>query len=158
MTCWPRCSLRAATMTRARLLARTDAVAALLLRSEDGEANLLTAYRRAANILRIEDRKDGPHAGEPDPELLRLPQEVTLAQALHGTDDAIAPLLAHEDSRGGAMAKRHGAPSRAAGRCFFDQVTVNAPRPTFASIVCVFFYKVRSTMDPNFADFSKIEG
>ena len=37
--------------------ARTDAVTTLL-RSGDG-ANLLTAYRRAANILRIEERKDG---------------------------------------------------------------------------------------------------
>ena len=52
-----------------RLLARTDAVAALLL-SDDG-ANLLTAYRRAANILRIEERKDGPHDGDPDRNLLR---------------------------------------------------------------------------------------
>ena len=42
-----------------RLLARTDAVAELL--GTDDGANLLTAYRRAANILRIEERKDGPH-------------------------------------------------------------------------------------------------
>ena len=47
-----------------RLLARTDAVAALL--ASDNGANLLTAYRRAANILRIEERKDGPHDGAPD--------------------------------------------------------------------------------------------
>ena len=44
-----------------RLLSRTEAVTALL-DSDDG-ANLLTAYRRAANILRIEARKDGPHDG-----------------------------------------------------------------------------------------------
>ena len=49
-----------------RLLARTDAVAALL--DTDDGANLLTAYRRAANILRIENRKDGPHDGPPDEE------------------------------------------------------------------------------------------
>ena len=49
-----------------RLLARTDAVADLL-RSGDG-ANLLTAYRRAANILRIEERKDGArHDGRTGP-------------------------------------------------------------------------------------------
>ena len=46
-----------------RLLSRTDAVAALL--ASDNGANLLTAYRRAANILRIEARKDGPHDGVP---------------------------------------------------------------------------------------------
>ena len=39
--------------------ARTEAVAALL--GQDDGANLLAAYRRAANILRIEERKDGPH-------------------------------------------------------------------------------------------------
>ena len=42
-----------------RLLRRTEAVSDLLGR-DDG-ANLLAAYRRAANILRIEERKDGPH-------------------------------------------------------------------------------------------------
>ncbi len=68
-----------------RLLARADAVTALLgggigsamqgeavarpsQPSSDGPS-LLTAYRRAANILRIEERKDGPHRGPPDPSL-----------------------------------------------------------------------------------------
>jgi len=51
-----------------RLLARIDAVTAVL-GSEDG-ANLLTAYRRAATILRIEGRKDGPHDAPPDRDLL----------------------------------------------------------------------------------------
>ena len=40
-----------------RLLSRVDALAHFV-DSEDG-FNLLTAYRRAANILRIEERKDG---------------------------------------------------------------------------------------------------
>ena len=52
-----------------RLLARAEAVTALL-ESDDG-ANLLTAYRRAANILRIEARKDGPHDGVPSEELIQ---------------------------------------------------------------------------------------
>jgi len=39
----------------ARVLVRTDAVAAFLA-TDDG-ANLLTAYRRAANILRIEEKR-----------------------------------------------------------------------------------------------------
>ena len=46
------------------MLARTEAVASLL-QTPDG-ANLLTAYRRAANILRIEERKDGPFSDAPD--------------------------------------------------------------------------------------------
>ena len=51
-----------------RLLARVDALTSFL-DSEDS-ANLLTAYRRAANILRIEEKKDGRcYEGEPDPTL-----------------------------------------------------------------------------------------
>ena len=46
-----------------RLLRRTDAVSTLL--GQDDGANLLAAYRRAANILRIEERKDGPHTDAP---------------------------------------------------------------------------------------------
>ena len=53
-----------------RLLARVDALAAFL-GSEDG-ANLLVAYRRAANIVRIEEKKDGvSYVGAIDPDRLR---------------------------------------------------------------------------------------
>ena len=41
-----------------RLLSRAEAVTALL--ASDNGANLLTAYRRAANILRIEDSQGRP--------------------------------------------------------------------------------------------------
>ncbi len=72
------------------LLARTEAVAALLA-APDG-ANLLTAYRRAANILRIEERKDGPHDGSPDPDRLREPAEIGLDHrpAAHARSDRSA--------------------------------------------------------------------
>ena len=59
-----------------RLLARADAVTDLL-RSPAG-ADLLTAYRRAANILRIEERKDGPHRGAARPALFREAAEIDL--------------------------------------------------------------------------------
>ncbi len=59
-----------------RLLQRTEAVSSLL-GQEDG-ANLLAAYRRAANILRIEERKDGPHTDAPDSSLLAEPAETSL--------------------------------------------------------------------------------
>jgi len=49
-----------------RLLARVDALGRFI-GTEDG-ANLLVAYKRAANILRIEEKKDNrTHRGEPDP-------------------------------------------------------------------------------------------
>jgi glycyl-tRNA synthetase beta chain len=63
-----------------RILARAEALRGLV-ESADG-ANLLAAYKRAANILRIEDKKDGPHQGEVDAALLELPEEVALDAAL----------------------------------------------------------------------------
>ncbi len=52
-----------------RLLARVAALDAFL--GTDDGANLLVAYRRAANIVRIEEKRDGAtYPGEPDPKLL----------------------------------------------------------------------------------------
>ena len=135
-----------------RLLARTDAVAALL-RSDDG-ANLLTAYRRAANILRIEDRKDGPHAGEPDRDLLRVPEEIVLAQSLRVTESTVIPLLEREDF---AAAMAAMAQLRAPLDTFFDKVTVNAPEPDLRRNRLRLLHSLRSTMG-RIADFAKIEG
>ena len=135
-----------------RLLARADAVAALL-RSDDG-ANLLTAYRRAANILRIEERKDGPHSGEADPLLFQQPEESALDHALHAADASVAASLANEDFTA-AMATM--ARLRTRLDAFFDKVTVNAAEPDLRRNRLRLVHKVRSTMD-RIADFSKIEG
>ena len=72
-----------------RLLARTEAVAALLA-SDDG-ANLLTAYRRAANILRIEERKDGPHDGAPERGAVQHRRGTRLAQRHRRTPMTASP-------------------------------------------------------------------
>ncbi|MBV9653258.1 MAG: glycine--tRNA ligase subunit beta [Acetobacteraceae bacterium] len=135
-----------------RLLARADAVTALLA-SEDG-ANLLTAYKRAANIGRIEDKKDGPHTGEPDPALLRLPEEQALAGALRQAQEAIGADLAAEHFTG-AMSPM--ARLRAPLDAFFDKVTVNAPQPELRRNRLRLLAQVRATMD-EVADFSRIEG
>ena len=134
-----------------RLLARTEAVASLL-DSEDG-ANLLTAYRRAANILRIEERKDGPHDAEPDRDLLRDPSEVDLDHALQGLP-VIWRLLDQEDFTA-AMAGLAGL--RAPLDAFFDRVTVNASEPDLRRNRLRLLNQVRATMD-RVADFSRIEG
>ena len=134
-----------------RLLARTDAVTALL-GSEDG-ANLLTAYRRAANILRIEERKDGPHDAAPDQNLLREPAEVDLDHALH-----TLPMILHrldQEDFSGAMSGLAGL--RAPLDSFFDRVTVNAPEPDLRRNRLRLLNQVRATMD-RVADFSRIEG
>jgi len=135
-----------------RLLARAEAVAALL--GTDDGANLLTAYRRAANILRIEDRKDGPHEGAADPAGFRTEQERAVAAA-NGELVSKLPAMLHAESYGEAMwaMSRLRPPLDA----FFDKVTVNAPEPELRRNRLRLLSSVRSTMD-RVADFSRIEG
>jgi glycyl-tRNA synthetase beta chain len=135
-----------------RLLARTDAVAELLA-TADG-LDLLIAYKRAANILRIEDRKDGPHQGPCDNALLRLVEERSLAAALDEAEPAIARLLEAEDFTG---AMEWMAQLRASVDTFFDKVTVNAPEPELRRNRLRLLARLRDTMN-RVADFSKIEG
>jgi glycyl-tRNA synthetase beta chain len=135
-----------------RLLARTDAVAALL-RSGDG-ANLLTAYRRAANILRIEERKDGErHDAEPDGALFMQPEEVELYRQLQ--DVRIVQRLINDEKYSEAM--RLMAQLRSPLDAFFDKVTVNAPQSDLRRNRLRLLHKARSTMD-GIADFARIEG
>jgi glycyl-tRNA synthetase beta chain len=134
-----------------RLLARTDAVARLLA-SADG-ADLLTAYRRAANIVRIESRKDGPHDGPVDPSRLAEPAELDLYHALRGVDDVLH-LLRCEDFSGAMSAM---ARLRAPLDAFFDRVTVNAPEADLRRNRLCLLSQVRTTLD-QVADLSKIEG
>jgi glycyl-tRNA synthetase beta chain len=135
-----------------RLLARADALKSLV-EGPDGP-NLLTAYRRAANILRIEDRKDGPHTGDPDPALLRAPEEVALAEALARAAPAARERLAAEDFSG-AMAEL--AALRAPLDAFFDRVTVNDPDSELRRNRLRLLANLRDAMDA-VADLSKIEG
>jgi len=104
-----------------RLLARTEAVAGLL-GTDDGR-NLLTAAKRAANILRIEDKKDGPHDEAPEPSLMIQAEEHALADALARALPTIDTALAAE-SYDVAMVSM--ASLRVPLDVFFDKVTVNA--------------------------------
>ncbi len=105
-----------------RLLARIDALGEFL-RSEDG-ANLLAAYRRAVNIVRIEEKKDGaPISGDVETARLAQDEEVALAETLSGvrTDVQIA-VAAEEFTAAMAALSRLREPVD----MFFDKVTVNA--------------------------------
>jgi glycyl-tRNA synthetase beta chain len=135
-----------------RLLARADALKALV-ESETG-GNLLAACKRAANILRIEDRKDGPHAGAVDSALLTAPEERALAAALDTAEPAARDALAREDFPGAmdALAKL-----RAPLDAFFDHVTVNDANPERRRNRLRLLARLRAAMDA-VADFSKIEG
>ncbi len=136
-----------------RLLRRVEALAALI-ESEDG-ANLLTGYRRAANILRIEERRDGRVYREPpDPALFVAEEERALSVALAAAREEAGAALAAEDFTG---AMRVLARLRPVVDAFFDHVTVNAEDPRLRENRLRLLNAVREAVDA-VADFSKIEG
>ena len=135
-----------------RLLARTEAVASFL-RSAEG-ADLLSGARRAANILRIEDKKDGPHRGAVDPELLQAPEEQGLDAALSRAEAEVARLL-EDEAYGGAMGELSRL--RPVLDAFFDKVTVNAPDARLRENRLRLLSRVGVAM-ARAADFSRIEG
>ncbi len=106
--------------------------------------NLLAASKRAANILRIEEKKDGPHDGPPDAALLHMPEEIAVAATL----DRIAPDVRRgidAEDFAGAMAAL--ATLRAPLDAFFDKVTVNDDRPELRRNRLRLLSRVRATMD-----------
>lgn len=137
-----------------RLLARVDALREFLA-TEDG-ANLLTACRRASNIVRIEEKKDGLSYQDEAPEasLLEQPEEKALFAALGEAERAAVPLLAREDFSGcmAAMARL-----RQPVDAFFDRVTVNTDRADLRANRLRLLGQIRATLD-QVADFSRIEG
>ncbi|MCC7276181.1 MAG: glycine--tRNA ligase subunit beta [Alphaproteobacteria bacterium] len=135
-----------------RLLARVAALGAFLA-SEDG-GNLLTAYRRASNIVRIEEKKDGPHDGAVDVALLADGEERELAAALAAARSAVEAALAREDF---AAAMRALAGLRGPVDAFFDRVTVNAPDPALRANRLRLLSEIRATLG-RVADFAQIEG
>jgi glycyl-tRNA synthetase beta chain len=136
-----------------RLVARVEALQTFL-KSDDG-ANLLAGYKRAANILKAEEKKDGKaFDGAVDAALLSEPQEKALAEALDKAKAAIAPALAQEDFAG-AMTQM--AALRAPVDAFFDKVKVNADDKAVRANRLNLLGALRATLH-QVADFSKIEG
>ncbi|WP_422030098.1 glycine--tRNA ligase subunit beta [Reyranella sp.] len=140
-----------------RLLARVEALQAFL--GTEAGRNLLTAYGRAANIVRAEEKKDkglsAKIAGTPDAALLEQAEEENVASALDQVARAVKPALAAEDFAG-AMAALAGL--RGPIDALFDKVTVNVTdRPEVRLNRLKLLNQIRATMDA-VADFSKIEG
>jgi glycyl-tRNA synthetase beta chain len=136
-----------------RLLARVHALAAFV-RSEDG-ANLLVAYRRATNIVAIEDRKDG-FARRIDPEtpLLVRAEEKALARSLDVDGGRAGELLLEERFEEAMTAL---ARLRQPVDAFFDKVTVNTDDAKLRENRLRLLARIRDTMN-RVADFSQIEG
>ena len=100
------------------------------LDTEDGK-NLLVGYRRAANILRAEEKKDGEGAFDdpPDHHLIEakgLPEEKALFHVMQAAERHAREHVEREDFEG---AMRALAELRPAVDAFFDKVTVNAEDP-----------------------------
>jgi glycyl-tRNA synthetase beta chain len=136
-----------------RLLARVDALGSFL--ASDNGANLLVAYRRAANIVRIEEKKDKASFGGPvDAKRLDLREEKSLFKALETAKGATADALKAEDftSTMAAMAAL-----RRPVDDFFDKVTVNAEDAGLRENRLRLLAGIGATLS-QVADFSKIEG
>jgi len=144
-----------------RLLNKAEAVASML--SEAYGARLLFAYRRAANILKIEEAKDDcRYDGGIDLKLLREPEERELHIAIGGSSgdafiapDGISPGLLEEEKFGEIL--RGFATLDDPVNAFFDKVTVNDPAPEIRRNRLRLLAQLRNTLH-QIADFSKIEG
>ncbi len=102
---------------------RVEALGAFL-DTEDGK-NLLAGFRRATNILKAEEKKDGEDAfsGEVDARALTEPEEIALNAALAEVESSVTQAVKSEDFAVamGAMAKL-----RQPVDAFFEKVLVNA--------------------------------
>ncbi len=136
-----------------RLLARVEALSSFL-DSDDG-ANLLVAYRRAANIVRIEEKKDKrAYEGAVEAGALAQEEEKTLFSHLSDAAKGAQSALGSEDFTG-AMAAL--ARLRQPVDAFFDEVTVNAEDASLRENRLQLLSAIGATL-AEVADFSKIEG
>jgi glycyl-tRNA synthetase beta chain len=124
------------------------------LSTEDG-ANLLAGYKRAVNILRIEEKKDGAsYDAAPDAALFAQDEEKALAAAIAAATGRAKEAVAQEDF---AAAMSALATLRAPVDAFFDKVTVNADDPKVRANRLKLLAQIRAALH-EVADFSKVEG
>ncbi|MFN3960556.1 MAG: glycine--tRNA ligase subunit beta [Parvularculaceae bacterium] len=124
------------------------------LKSEDG-ANLAAGYKRAANILKAEEKKGAlPGAAAVDPARLQQAEEMALHAALLAAEEKARAAVASEKF---AEAMAALASLRAAVDAFFDKVTVNADDPGLrANRLALLQRFIAATA--TVADLSKLEG
>jgi glycyl-tRNA synthetase beta chain len=124
------------------------------LETDDG-TNLLTGYKRATNIIRIEEKKDGrEYNGPPNRKLFVTSEEETLAYEINRAKAAAARAVQAEDFEG---AMSHMARLRPAVDTFFDKVTVNVEDKALRENRLKLLNEIREATRA-VADFSKIEG
>ena len=124
------------------------------LDSDDGK-NLLAGVKRASNILRIEEKKDGKsYTGAPDAKRLVVPEEKALAEAISVAKKDAAAAVAKEDF---AAAMSAMAKLRPTVDAFFEKVTVNVDDGALRENRLKLLNEIREATRA-VADFSKIEG
>ncbi|MET0157100.1 MAG: glycine--tRNA ligase subunit beta, partial [Methyloceanibacter sp.] len=128
------------------------------LDTEDGK-NLLAGYKRAANILRIEEKKDGrSYSEQSEPAFYRQDEERALSKAIEIARDEAGAVVAREDFE---AAMRAMAKLRPHVDAFFDKVTVNvadgADKEKLRENRLKLLNGIREATG-TVADFSRIEG
>jgi glycyl-tRNA synthetase beta chain len=124
------------------------------LDTDDGK-NLLAGFKRAANILRIEEKKDNKsYTGAPDAKLYAQAEEKELARAIDAAKKDASAAVAKEDFAAAMSAMARLRPHVDA---FFDKVTVNADDKTVRANRLKLLNEIREATRA-VADFSKIEG
>ena len=124
------------------------------LDSDDGK-NFLAGYKRATNIIRIEEKKDKrEYTGAPDAKRYQLPEEKALAEAIGVAKKEASAAVAKEDFE---AAMRAMASLRPRVDAFFDKVTVNVDDKPLRENRLRLLNEIREATRA-VADFSKIEG
>jgi glycyl-tRNA synthetase beta chain len=136
-----------------RLVARVEALQSFL-KTDEG-ANLLAGYKRAANILKAEEKKDKTtFEGGPDPEAFVAAEEKGLFVELATASELIRAEVSRERfvEAMGVMARL-----RRPVDAFFEHVKVNDDDPAVRRNRLLLLSRLRATLHL-VADFSKIEG
>jgi glycyl-tRNA synthetase beta chain len=139
------------------IVRRVDALRKFL-DTEDGK-NLLTGYKRATNIIRIEEKKDGHrYIDRPDQARYRQEEEKALARAIDTVREKASGAVHREDYE---VAMREMAELRPYVDAFFDKVTVNVAEGTEKKELrenrLKLLNQIRVATEA-VADFSRIEG
>jgi glycyl-tRNA synthetase beta chain len=124
------------------------------LETDDGK-NLLAGVKRATNIVKAEEKKDGKSiSGKVDQSILVKGEEKDLHRAIEAASALAHKALAEEDFEATmrAIAKLRGPVD-----AFLDNVTVNDPKPDYRLNRLRLLNRIREAV-AEVADFSKIEG
>ncbi len=135
------------------IVKRVEALSEFLA-TEDGK-NLLAGYKRANNILNIEEKKDqATYGGMPDPASFAQDEERALFDRIEAARAEAGHAIAREDF---AAAMSALAKLRAPVDAFFEKVTVNADDAGLRANRLKLLAQIRAALH-EVADFSKVEG